>query len=445
LPGRFGVALAWRALVLSALLALLIVLFAVYGYRIAAVATAVVALLALVDLLRYARRADHAMAQAIDGIVTGTGRPPERLYPELAASVDRALATLAAERLQAQRGTHLLQALCDAVPVALFSVDKDSRWQVMNRAAWQIVGDGGPGAVGEVFGEETLVQLQMLIPGRQAVVKLASSGARLLAHNNRWTAAGETRTLLALVPVDHMLDRVETQAWQDLVRVLSHEMLNSLTPILSISESLPSMVRQALPEGGIDVAEITAALETIHRRSIGLIRFVEKYRTMSDMPVVSAERVRLDELLARILPLLNSRANASPPMLTHTVDPPDLALRADASLLEQAIINLLLNARDAVRDVEQPQISIRCTAIDGVVEIAVSDNGRGIPPDVLKKIFVPFFTTKADGSGIGLSFVRQVALAHGGSIDYSPVAPSGTRMTLRLPESGPAAPGRSAT
>jgi signal transduction histidine kinase len=441
-PGRFGLALAWRAVLFSALLTLSILFFTRSGYPLVAFAVGVGAVLALASLLRFAQGADHAMAQAIDGIATGTGRPLERLHPELASAVDRALSTLAVERVNAQRGTQLLQALCDAVPVPLFSLDAQSRWQAVNRAAWQIVGDAGPGAIGAVFGEEALVQLQVLVPGRHAVVQLARSGARLLASCNRWSAAGDTRTLIALVPVDHMLDRVETQAWQDLVRVLSHEMMNSLTPIMSISESLPAMMEQALREGSSGVAEITDALETIHRRSIGLIRFVEKYRTMSDMPVVSAERVRIDELLARVLPLVDRRSDARLPELTHLIEPPDLVVQADASLLEQAIINLILNARDAVRDAEQPRISIRCALLDDVVEITVSDNGAGIPPDVLKKIFVPFFTTKTGGSGIGLSFVRQVALAHGGSIECTSNALSGTRMTLRLPQAGPALPER---
>jgi signal transduction histidine kinase len=156
------------------------------------------------------------------------------------------------------------------------------------------------------------------------------------------------------------------------------------------------------------------------------------------MPLVAAERVRLEELLARVIPLVERRDAAHPLQLTRSIEPPALELTADASLLEQAIINLLLNARDAVRDVERPQISIRCELLNDFVEIAVSDNGAGIPPDVLKKIFVPFFTTKTGGSGIGLSFVRQVALAHGGSIECTAGARSGTRMTLRLPQSGPA-------
>jgi two-component system nitrogen regulation sensor histidine kinase NtrY len=230
---------------------------------------------------------------------------------------------------------------------------------------------------------------------------------------------------------------VELKAWQDMVHVLAHEMMNSLTPISSLSESLEMLLRgrggaEAL-NGESMTDDIAGALEAIKRRSLGLMDFVERYRTVAELPAPKLQHVRMDQFLPGIHRLLAPALRDRHVAYRHTIEPENLAFYADPQLLEQAVINLLRNAADAVADAEQPQIDVTCRLRDGQMTMAIADNGRGIPENRRDQIFVPFFTTKPGGSGIGLNLARHIALGHGGQLDVRANQPSGTVFTLILP------------
>jgi two-component system, NtrC family, nitrogen regulation sensor histidine kinase NtrY len=226
------------------------------------------------------------------------------------------------------------------------------------------------------------------------------------------------------------------KAWQDMADVLTHEMMNSLTPISSLSESLEALLREsngARAPGD----EVAGALEAIKRRSRGLMDFVGRYRAVADLPSPQVAPVGLREFMRGIdrlmTPVLRERGIA----YRSSVNPEHLTCVADPQLLEQAIINLMRNAADAVAGVDVPRVEITCEPAGERVALVISDNGCGVPDARREQIFVPFFTTKSGGSGIGLNLARQVVLAHNGQIDVRPNVPRGSVFTLTLPSAQP--------
>lgn len=221
----------------------------------------------------------------------------------------------------------------------------------------------------------------------------------------------------------------ETEAWQKLIRVLTHEMMNSIAPIISLSETVSERA-EAKRMDEKEYAVMLQAIQTIHRRSKGLLDFIENYRKLTriPMPVLSPFPVSLlFEDLKGLFPASSAR-------FTYTVIPARLRLYADRSLVEQVMINLLKNAEEACRETEHPEIAVKAMQREGEIVITVQDNGSGILPEALDKIYVPFFTTKPGGSGIGLSVCCQIMYRHGGSLSVvSSSEGSGTLFALSFP------------
>lgn len=427
--------LAVRSLLLAASCACTVIAI-MTSHPVTSVFTGGVSLIILLGIYRAARHVDTAFAQAIDCLIGGgTTRPRLLMHPTLAEAVRRVGRVLEGERLEAASRLELLQALCDSIPVPLFTVDSRNRWSIANRAGWKLTGADGPEGLQKELGSQALQLLQSLEVGRSVIVHAQDDGSRMLAHAGHWVSAEGTKRLVTLVPIDQMLDRVETQAWQDVVRVMAHEMINSLTPITAIAAGLPEMVLELQKAVGTNdtLTDVADSLETIRRRSAGLMNFVEKCRAVGATPFATIQDVAISDVIAPIARLM-ARPGRDPLLAVEYSDQaPGTTVRADIHLLEQALINLLQNAEDAVKDVVGPQIRVQVTTKDDSLRVSVIDNGTGLPPELRNKVFVPFFTTKPDGSGIGLTLARQIALAHGGSIEMEPVEPRGTAVTLSLP------------
>ncbi|MCX6239932.1 MAG: ATP-binding protein, partial [Bacteroidia bacterium] len=222
------------------------------------------------------------------------------------------------------------------------------------------------------------------------------------------------------------LEENEMESWQKLIRVLTHEIMNSITPIASITQTLNYMIKDVRSsytnafqdEGETEaIEEIELAIETIHKRSIGLLHFVESYRDLTRIPSPKFTIFPIRQLFDNIKGLMKEEMNQRNIQCTATITPENLELSADEQLIEQVLINLLKNAIQAIEKTEHPQIEIKAfNDANGKIIIQVSDNGQGILPEVLDKIFVPFFTTKPKGSGIGLSLSRQILRLHGGTL-----------------------------
>jgi two-component system nitrogen regulation sensor histidine kinase NtrY len=426
---RFSAGLVARASAFAALAFVAVQLALVQHLYATAVVLAGLAGLAFLSLWRAVTQADRMFARFVEGVTAGEVDRAARTTGGLrrfADAIDRASETFRVQRVEQQRRIEALLTLVDSVPAALMVVDRGGRIVLSNRAARQLAGED-VAYLGDIaaLGADAAARLQALSAGGREIVRLADGRLALAAALGFVAPGMEAQRLLSLQDVAAQLDAVELKAWQDLVRVLAHEMLNSLTPIVSLAESL-----QSRPHHKADVDE---AIEVIARRSRGLMSFVDRYRKVAEIPRPTLGAVDLDALvgeLSRLMaPLLAERALA----LETQVDPVGLTVSADRDLLEQAMINLLKNAIDAVAGVEQPTISLVCRINEGWVEISVIDNGPGIAAEDADKVFIPFFTTKVGGSGIGLSVARQIALAHHGRLDSSQPTPSGARFTLSLP------------
>lgn len=210
---------------------------------------------------------------------------------------------------------------------------------------------------------------------------------------------------------DSVVEEAEAIAWQKLISVLTHEIMNSIAPIISLSETLAE--REVYNESESEEYKIMKqAMETIHRRSIGLLSFVENYRKLTRLPQPVLQPIVLKTMLLSMQQLTSSTGIN----FSFEIYPEQLMINADKTMIEQLMLNLLKNAKEACEATKEPKIEVKVEKIGDNVRITVSDNGHGISPEVQAKIFIPFYSTKKHGSGIGLSLCRQIVVRHRGKI-----------------------------
>jgi C4-dicarboxylate-specific signal transduction histidine kinase len=241
--------------------------------------------------------------------------------------------------------------------------------------------------------------------------------------------------LISLQRIAGELDAIEVKAWRDVASVLTHEMMNSLTPIASLSENLEQLLREAQRTKAMDltIMELSGALEAIKRRSHGLMSFVERYRAVAELPEPDLQPIDLEHWFAAIDRLMSTLLREAGVAYRRRMVPPVPSICADAELLEQAVINLIRNASEAASKADAPAVTVSCEMREGELVIAIADNGPGLNEQQREWIFVPFYTTKPDGSGIGLSLARQIAFAHRGRIEVQSNYPGGSIFSIVLP------------
>jgi two-component system nitrogen regulation sensor histidine kinase NtrY len=234
--------------------------------------------------------------------------------------------------------------------------------------------------------------------------------------------SGDVERLYSIENLSGELTAREASAWRNLIRVLTHEIMNTLTPVTSLAQTATTMLDD--PAAAEDIRE---AVTTIARRSEGLMKFVARYRELLKVPQPDIGAVSVAEALQGVGALLSDELQA----VNFAIDvvPPSLEVQADSQLLDQVLLNLVRNAIDAMRETNSPQLGLSGQLDYGRVVIKVTDNGPGIADELIEQIFVPFFTTKRDGSGIGLSLCRQIMTAHGGDIVVNSDA-GGTTVSL---------------
>ena len=240
----------------------------------------------------------------------------------------------------------------------------------------------------------------------------------------------EKRRLRVVVisDINSELSEMQIESWSKLTRILTHEIMNSIAPVISLSET----VAERATINGMnerDYAIMVQAMQTIHRRSKGLLDFVENYRQLTRLPLPTLRNFSVSALFDDIRLLFPEKSD----ILFFRVKPEDLNLYADRIMVEQVLINLLKNAIEACEESLSPQIVVEAVQKAGMVIISVIDNGSGIVPEVIDKVFVPFFTTKSKGSGIGLSLCRQIMNRHRGSISLDSQVEKGSSFVLRFP------------
>ncbi|GAA4325285.1 HAMP domain-containing sensor histidine kinase [Flaviaesturariibacter amylovorans] len=273
-------------------------------------------------------------------------------------------------------------------------------------------------------------------PGEVRIVTahLERGRFRLLLSATLFQTEGKRYKLIAFQNANEALDETESKAWEKLLSVLTHEIMNSIAPISSLAETLKHRLQQ---KDDSIFEDLELGIDTIRRRSEGLLQFAETYRHLNRITTLNRRHVYLRELFGNLHGLMQPTFEQKGIELEIILRDPELALEADASLLEQVLINLLVNAIEAVKERPAPRIVLSAEpTANGRVQLRLADNGPGIPEEILDKIFVPFFSTRKTGSGIGLSLCKQIVLLHKGTIQVQSVPGTGTAFLITLDKGG---------
>lgn len=336
-------------------------------------------------------------------------------------------------RTQREEQAHILDAVVRHVRVALIAFRNDGQIILINTAARRLLSIPAIRHLDHLERRdprlrEILTQLQ---PGVRSLVRIdrKERPLDLVVHPTRLVLDGQSHTLVSLQDIRHELEDREMDAWQQLTRVMNHEIVNSVTPIASLAESAVSKL-SSMPE----IPEsVMGALSTIERRSAALVRFIDAYRSLAAVPRPRIERIVLQDLFHNLRTLLAATLPNHGIELITDIQPESLELDADPEMIEQVLLNLLLNSVEAFDGQTDPQITLSArTSHNGRPVISVRDNGPGVEPEALGQIFVPFFTTRPEGSGIGLPLSRQIMRMHHGTLSATSVPGEGAEFELRF-------------
>ena len=279
-------------------------------------------------------------------------------------------------------------------------------------------------------------QILALKPGESKIgtAHLERAAFKILLSATAFQTDGRKFKLIAFQNVNEALDETESKAWQKLLSVMTHEIMNSIAPISSLAETLKKRLKQSMhalnnDSGGVDDLEL--GIDTIKRRSEGLLKFAETYRNLNKITAPNVKQVLVHDLFENLHHLMQPTLEQKNIDMEIILKDPALMLSADTNLVEQVLINLVVNAIEAVKDREEPRIVLSgYIASTRKTIIKVSDNGSGMSEEVLDKIFIPFFSTKKSGSGIGLSLCKQIMMLHHGNISVQSVEGEGTAFIL---------------
>lgn len=410
----------------------------------------ILAVLLAVELVRYVERTNRELAGFLSSIAHQDYSVPiplqkkGRVFDEL----EQAYRVLAAEfrRLNLQKAANhqYLEAVVEHVGVALVSFDGAGNVAMMNEPARRLFGSQLLSLKSFARFDERLPELlERLGDGDRDLLQVQrrDDTLQLVLYCTCFTLLDHRHKLVSFQNIRDELEQREIESWQKLIRVLTHEIMNSVTPIIALSK----LIQETLAADGVGGADapplsvdersdLLRSANAVHSRSSGLLEFVTAYRSFATVPVASFATVEVRSLLERVRTLMTDLLASQRVAMDVECSASELTIHADARQIEQVLINLTRNALDALADVPDPRIILRASRNEqGRVMIQVIDNGAGIDPAHVDNIFVPFFTTKRGGTGVGLSISRQLVQANGGFISVKPGEPGGSVFTLSLP------------
>ena len=285
--------------------------------------------------------------------------------------------------------------------------------------------------------DENLYQaINSLRPGESKITTILSKklSVKVLLSATAFQTNGTRYQLIAFQNINEALDETESKAWQKLLSVLTHEIMNSIAPISSLADTiknrLSSLDKRLDTDNGL--ADLELGISTIKRRSEGLLKFAETYRNLNKITKPNLQPVYVRDLFENLHSLMQPTLLQKNIELDIILKDPNLIFKADTTLIEQVLINLLVNAIDAVKNIPNPIITLNAEFINDKTIIRINDNGVGIEEDVLDKIFIPFFSTRKNGSGIGLTLCKQIMMLHSGNIQVFSKPGEGTSFILQF-------------
>ena len=432
---RFALQLAVRLAALFATLSVLAYVLAQTQLFAVGIVVGSIALVQAGLIVRYVQRTNRELGRLLGAIRYDDFQQSfsmGRLGPtfaDLERAFDDVMGRFRAARLDREAQRRYLEALVEHVPVAILAVHDDGAVQLLNNAARRMLNAPPAITVDQLLGYGAAFQrdVAQAKAGERAVTRVELDGVQrhLIMSTTQLTVTGAGAVrLVTLQDIQSELEWSELSAWRDMARILSHEIMNSLTPIASLARTADEMVDDLAKraEAGDElVADIHDAIQTLARRSDGLMRFVRSYRQFTQMPPPTLRPLALREYIQRLEKLLETEWAGRGIELHVGAPATGITVLADDSLLDQALINLLRNAAEAAAAAsEKPHVWLDARLSDrGRPVIEIGDNGAGLDETLGDKIFLPFFTTKPDGSGIGLALARQIMLVHKGAITAS--------------------------
>jgi signal transduction histidine kinase len=396
------------------------------------------------SLVRYvettSRQVDQALAciENDDLSLRPAGLPSGPVFDQLQARLDALLHSFGELRLSREEHLRSLLAVVRHIGIGVVSFEADGTVDLLNPAASALLGLPALRNVGDLASSQPQLhdRLRALTPGQRDLVPVTVAGEQrqLALFATELHQSGRSLTLVTLQNIGPELNEKEIEAWQDLIRVLTHEIRNSLTPISSLAASVGQLITTGDDAKAPDRRDkICEALQVIQRRSQGLLQFVDTYRDLAHLPTPRLQECSVRELFNELERLIAPQLSDRPVVLRSSIVPKSLRLTADPRLIGQVLLNLTLNALDATAECDEAEI-VLAALIDqqGRRLIQVSDNGHGIVAESLDKVFIPFYSTKPNGTGIGLSLSRQIMRLHGGDITLTSESGKGSTFTLRF-------------
>jgi len=435
---KFEVGLAWRTAVLVLCIWILSKAFADPELRAGRVVAGLFAIMALASLWEFIRRTNFLVSRFVESVrfedySQRFSDPSGGGFDVLGEALDSALKGLQARHTEQTAEARYLSAIVDDAPSALLSIDAEGRVEMLNKAARQLFRGNNPHRLSDLasLGPELSAAAE-LPPGSRKITRIIIDGIpqKALLASAQVARLDNPVKILSILPVQSELGALEIAAQADLVRVLTHEIMNSLTPVTSLARSSAEMVAAA-QEAGAELEDARLATETVARRAEGILRFVESYREFAQSPDVHRRSFLAQPWAEELLRLALTNKAGREIDARLEITPKSLSISGDPELLAQAVLNLLRNAIRATADLASAAIILKIAReSNGCCRIEVRDNGPGIPEDRREDIFLPFYTTHKGGSGVGLSFARQVALAHGGTISVADAPGSGAAIRI---------------
>jgi two-component system, NtrC family, nitrogen regulation sensor histidine kinase NtrY len=413
----------------------------------AAILTFVIIILQLVEIFRFVSQTNRKLTRFLESVkysdfISGftSDHKLGKSFRDLNVAFNEVLEAFRKARTEKEEHWQYLNSVVQQVRTGILSYDIDGNVQLMNANAKRFMGMANMKNIKELIqlNPKLYHAVNSVEAGKSELFK-SSNDLYLSIQSTELRIRGIDVKLITLQNIQPELQKQELEAWQNLTRVLRHEIMNSITPISSLTSTLREILDHDMTrkenhyelkdEGADDLRE---GLSTIENRSKGLIKFIDAYREYTSLPKPKMVTVRLKDLIENVAQLMKTELKKTSVDFQYEWSSEYLTIQADVEMIEQVLINLLKNAIEALAETENPKLILSGRYHENVIKIEVIDNGPGIIKEALEHIFVPFYTTKRTGSGIGLSLSRQIMQMHNGSLSVESEPEVRTVFTLRF-------------
>jgi nitrogen fixation/metabolism regulation signal transduction histidine kinase len=411
----------------------------------------IIIVLLTVEMIHFARNSSRELTKFILAIKYGdvsvnfSGNKLGRNFKELAGSFREVIQAYNQVKIEKESQYQLLQAIIDKISFGLIAFNEDEEILLINQSAldglkiertkdWNYI---------KKHRADFTDQIEHMVRDGRKLVELneGSDTRHLSVYNHALVLMEKQCRVVTFYDIQDEIEQKEIEAWYKLIRILTHEIMNSVTPLTSLTETILMLLEDHKGEQksinditDTNIKDVRSSVSTINKRTVGILKFVDAYRKLTDIPHPEFEQMRLMDLFHSAASLFEVDFKKRKIDLSCEIIPEDLVVHCDKNLMEQVLINLLSNSMYALENSSHPIVKVMGYVHQSRFILQVEDNGKGIEENILQKIFIPFFSTREGGSGIGLSFSKFVILQHGGRIKVESKKDVGTKFIIDLPK-----------